>query len=168
MEDNIWWKTTFGEKQPFVEDDLWWNTIFGGRQPLVEDDLRRKTTFCGRRCLLEDNLRRKTTFGGRRLSLKEDLRRTLHAVYSALRHFLKPFSVVTYIMATVSKLWETCWHNSWTLWKWCSTGHSCQSDLSYWMKPNIRTIIFWSQLCGSVVTHCGGTFWFQNITNIKS
>ena len=41
VEDNLWWKTTFGggrpvvEDGPFVEDDLWWKMTFCGRQPLV-------------------------------------------------------------------------------------------------------------------------------------
>ena len=27
VEDDLWWKTTFGGRQPMVEDDLWWKTI---------------------------------------------------------------------------------------------------------------------------------------------
>ena len=56
---------TFGGRHPLVEEDLWWRTAFGERQPSVEDDL-----------LVEDDLRWKTTFSG-----------SLHAAYSALRHF---------------------------------------------------------------------------------
>ena len=64
VEDDLWWKTTFGGRQPSVEDDLWWKTTFSGGQPLMEDNLRWKTTLCGRRPLVEDNLWWKTTFGG--------------------------------------------------------------------------------------------------------
>ena len=35
VEEDVWWRTTFGGRQPFVEDDLWWKTTFGGRQPSV-------------------------------------------------------------------------------------------------------------------------------------
>ena len=31
MEDDLWWKTTFGGRQPSMEDDLWWKMTFGGR-----------------------------------------------------------------------------------------------------------------------------------------
>ena len=57
MEDDLWWKTTFGGIQPAVEDDLWWKTTFGGRPPSEEDDLWWKTTFSGRRQSVEDVLR---------------------------------------------------------------------------------------------------------------
>ena len=84
MEDDRWWKTTFGGSRPLVEDDLWrktsfggrrpsvkdkvwWRITFGGRRPLVEDDLRWQMTFGGRRPLMEDNLRWKATFGGKPL-----------------------------------------------------------------------------------------------------
>ena len=60
MEDNLWWKTTFGGRQPSVEDNLWWKTTIRGRQPLVEDDLRWKATLGGRRSLVEGDLRWKT------------------------------------------------------------------------------------------------------------
>ena len=40
VEENFWWKMTFGGRQTLVEDDLWWKTTFGGRRPLVEDDIR--------------------------------------------------------------------------------------------------------------------------------
>ena len=53
-------KTTFGGRQPLVEDDLRWKMTCGVRRPAVEDDLQWKTTFAG----------------------------SLHAAYSALRHFL--------------------------------------------------------------------------------
>ena len=45
MEDNLWWKTTFGGRQPSVEDNLQWKTTCGERQPVVEDDLHGKTTI---------------------------------------------------------------------------------------------------------------------------
>ena len=76
MEDKLWWKTTFGARGPSVEDSLWWNMTFSGRQPLVGDKLRGKTTLGGGRPLVEDDLYWKTTFVG-----------SLHAAYSALRHF---------------------------------------------------------------------------------
>ena len=60
-----------------VEDDLWWKTTFGGRQPLVEDNLGWKMTFGGRQPRVEDGLLWKTTLGG-----------SLHAALSTLRHFL--------------------------------------------------------------------------------
>ena len=45
VEDNLWWKTTFGGRRPkeedlSVEDDFCWRTTYGGRQPSVEDYLR--------------------------------------------------------------------------------------------------------------------------------
>ena len=55
MEDDLYWKTTFGGRQPSVDDDFRWKTTFGGRRPLVEEDLRSKTTFGGRRLLVEDD-----------------------------------------------------------------------------------------------------------------
>ena len=65
VEEDLWWKTIFSERQPSVEDDiggrqtlvedkLWWKTNFGGRRPSVEDDLQWKNLWC------------KTTFSGRR------------------------------------------------------------------------------------------------------
>ena len=66
VEDNLWWKITFGGRQPSVEDDLLWETTFGGRRPLVEDDVQWKMTFVG----------------------------SLHAAYSALRHFLSHMTFV--------------------------------------------------------------------------
>ena len=71
VEDDLRWKTTFGERGPSLEDNLRWKTTYGGRQPSAEDDLRQKTTFGGRQPLVEDNLWWKTTFGGRQL-LEED------------------------------------------------------------------------------------------------
>ena len=53
VEDNLWWKTTFGGRQPLVEDDLRWKTTFIGRRLSVEGDLLWKTTFCGRHPLLD-------------------------------------------------------------------------------------------------------------------
>ena len=52
-----------------MEDDLRWKTTYGGGQPEVEDDLQWKTTFAG----------------------------SLHAAYSALRHFLSDKSKFKYI-----------------------------------------------------------------------
>ena len=89
VEDNLLWKTTFRGRHPSVEYDLRWKTTFRGRRPMVEDVLWWKTsfserrpsvedTFCGRRPLVEDNLQWKTTFFA-----------SLHAAYSALRHFCK-------------------------------------------------------------------------------
>ena len=46
MEDNLWWKTTFGGRRPLVEDDLWWKMTLGGRQPAVEHDLQWKILAC--------------------------------------------------------------------------------------------------------------------------
>ena len=60
MEDDLQWKTTFSGRLPLVEDDLQWKMTCGGKQPEMEDDLQWKTTFAG----------------------------SLHAAYSALRHFL--------------------------------------------------------------------------------
>ena len=57
MEDNLWWRMTFGERRPSVEDDLWWKTTFGGRKLLLEDNLQWRMTFSGRRPLVEDDLR---------------------------------------------------------------------------------------------------------------
>ena len=55
VEDNLWWKITFGGRRPsveqtMVEDDLqwnnlWWNKTFGRRRPSVEDDFRWKNPF---------------------------------------------------------------------------------------------------------------------------
>ena len=89
MEDDLCWKETFGERQPFVEDnpgrrrpsiedDLWWKAIFeqvcfDGRQPLMEDELWWKTTFYGRRPFMEDNVSWKTTFDGKRPSMEDNL-----------------------------------------------------------------------------------------------
>ena len=61
MEENLWWKTTFGGRQPSVEDNLQWKRTLSGRQTLVEDDLWWKMTFGGRKPLVEDALRWKTT-----------------------------------------------------------------------------------------------------------
>ena len=55
MEDDHWWKMTFGGRQPLQEDDLWWKMKFGERRPLVEDDLRWKITFSDRQLLVEDD-----------------------------------------------------------------------------------------------------------------
>ena len=35
---------TFGGRQPSVENDLWWKTTFGGT-PSVEDNIQLKMTF---------------------------------------------------------------------------------------------------------------------------
>ena len=56
-----------GGRHPWVEDNLWWKITFGGRrpsveQPLVEEGLRQKTTFAGRQLSVEDNFLWKTTF----------------------------------------------------------------------------------------------------------
>ena len=37
--------TAFVGRQPSVEDDLWWKMTFGGEKPLVEDNDRWKLTF---------------------------------------------------------------------------------------------------------------------------
>ena len=60
-----------GGRWPSVEDDLWWKTTFGRRQPLVEKYLRWKMTFCGRR-----------PFVGRQPSVDDDLSgRTILALF---------------------------------------------------------------------------------------
>ena len=88
VEDELWWKMTFGgrrpqvegdicqkmtfnERRPSVEDDLQWKMTFGERQPLMKDGLQWKTIFVGRRPMEEDDLWVKTTFSGRQTS--EDL-----------------------------------------------------------------------------------------------
>ena len=43
-----------GGRQPSVEDDLRWKTTFGERWPLVEGNLRWKITFSGREPLMEN------------------------------------------------------------------------------------------------------------------
>ena len=78
MEDNPRWKTTFGGRQSLVEDNLQYKMTFVGRQPSVEDNLWWKTLFGGRQPSVEDDLQWKTAIGG-----------SLHAAFSALRHFLK-------------------------------------------------------------------------------
>ena len=65
MEDDLWWKTTFGGRRPLLEDDLWWKMIFGETRPSLEDDFRWRTTFRGRWPLVEANLQWKGPFGGR-------------------------------------------------------------------------------------------------------
>ena len=93
MEDDLRWETPFDGRPPLGENHLWWKTTFSGRQPSVEDNLQWKMTLLGRRPLMEDNLQMKTTFGGRRPLPEDDLRwkttfgGSLHAAYSALRHF---------------------------------------------------------------------------------
>ena len=47
-----------------------------GKEKLYELDQVGETTCCGKRPAVEDDLQRKTTFAG-----------SLHAAYSALRHF---------------------------------------------------------------------------------
>ena len=42
VEDDLWWKMTFGARRPLVEDNLQWKTTFGGRRPSVEDDFQWK------------------------------------------------------------------------------------------------------------------------------
>ena len=69
----LWWKTTFGGRQPSVKDDRRWKTTFGGRRPSVEDNLYRKKTFNGRRPSVEDDLWWKKTFGGREPLVEDDL-----------------------------------------------------------------------------------------------
>ena len=59
MEDDLWWKMTFGERSPSEENYLQWKTTFSGRHPFVEDDLQLK------RHLVENDLLWKATFGGR-------------------------------------------------------------------------------------------------------
>ena len=59
VEDNLQWKRTFNGRRSLVEYDLWWKMTFSRRQPSVEDHLWWKTTLVG----------------------------SLHAAYSALRHF---------------------------------------------------------------------------------
>ena len=78
MEDDLQWKMTFSGRQPLVEDDLLWKNDLPFEDDLLwEDDLRWKTAFGGRRPSVDDDLHWKTTFVG-----------SLHAVYSALQHFL--------------------------------------------------------------------------------
>ena len=73
MEDDLWWKMTFGGRRPLVEDKLRFKTTFWGRQPLVEDNLCWKTTFGGRQPSVKDDLWWKTTCSGRRPSAEDDL-----------------------------------------------------------------------------------------------
>ena len=54
LEDNLWWKTSFGGRQPSVEDDFRWKTPYSGRRPTAEDNLWWKMTFVGRKLLVED------------------------------------------------------------------------------------------------------------------
>ena len=70
---DLWWKTTFGGRQPLVDDDCRWKTIVGGRRPLVEDDLWWKTTLSGRQLSVEDDLWWMMTFGGRQPSVEDHL-----------------------------------------------------------------------------------------------
>ena len=37
-----------------MQDDLWWKTTFGGRQPSVEDDLRQPTEMLTARAKITD------------------------------------------------------------------------------------------------------------------
>ena len=46
VEDDLWWKMTFGGRRPLVEDDIWWKTTFRGRRPSVEDDLQLILACC--------------------------------------------------------------------------------------------------------------------------
>ena len=39
MEEDLGWRTTLDEKQPWVEDDLEWIATLDGRRPWMEDDL---------------------------------------------------------------------------------------------------------------------------------
>ena len=48
VKDDLWWKTTFGERRPSVEDNLLWKMTFGRRCPSVKNVLWWKTTFSGR------------------------------------------------------------------------------------------------------------------------
>ena len=48
IEENLWWKTTFGGRRALVEDDLRWKMTFGERQPLVEDEILWKIAFSGK------------------------------------------------------------------------------------------------------------------------
>ena len=62
-----------------MEDNVWWKMTFGGRQPLVEDDLQWKTPFSG----------------------------SLHAAFSALRHF-NFFALLAEILAICTFDQSTC------------------------------------------------------------
>ena len=67
MEDDLWWKTTFDGRRPWMKEDHWWKTTFEGRWPQREDDFygrRPKTTFDGGPPLMEDSLWWKMTFDG--------------------------------------------------------------------------------------------------------
>ena len=70
------WKTTFSRRRPLVEDKLQWQMTLDGRRPPMEDDLCWKAISGERPPAVKDNLQWKMTFAG-----------SLHAAYSALRHF---------------------------------------------------------------------------------
>ena len=46
VEDNFWWRMTFGGRRSWVEDNLGWKTTFGGRHPSV-DPCMLSCLFCG-------------------------------------------------------------------------------------------------------------------------
>ena len=93
MEDDLWWKTTFGGRQPLVEYDLRWK---------VEDDLQWKTTFSGRLPLVEEDPQWKTTFGRRRLSVEADIAHAMHHPLLCGIFITRPFSSV---QACFPKFW---------------------------------------------------------------
>ena len=87
-----------------MEDNFCWKTTFGERRPAVEEDLQWKTTFVG----------------------------SLHAAYSALRHFyslcrsLRTYHIYLFILypnqALVTMLIQGSQHPSIGCTGWCTTG----------------------------------------------
>ena len=76
-EENIWGET------PIAEDNLWWMTTFNERQPLLEYNLQLKAIFNRWQHVMED------TFDKRIASIKEDLwwKRTVDAKLPLTRSF---------------------------------------------------------------------------------
>ena len=56
IEDDLGWTTTSDGRLPLIADNLWWNTTFCERQPYMEDDLKWIMTLDWRWPLMEDNL----------------------------------------------------------------------------------------------------------------
>ena len=142
MENDLQWKRTFTGRRPSVEDDLWWKTTFRGRWPLVEDDLWWKTTFSGRRPSVENDLWCKKTFIG-----------SLHAAYSALRHFflLSNNAPKDYIFALflsnnwflfLMKVWNNFMENlSLTQFKFLAGWFNFRQDIEIFFFGSIQVIL---------------------------
>ena len=102
--------------------------MVGGRQPLMEDDHRWKTTCGGRGPAVEDDLQRKPNFAG-----------SLHAAYSALRHFYFKF------------IWENmtifAWGKTWLInWAWWWFWQAIYHQTSYcWAQPKTQLKLNWAE-----------------------